>query len=97
MRGGAGNPAGFALDKVSVGTMGGGGAPAVGVLGKAAGDPRVGTRAAAGARFGGGAGGPAGGPMGEAVGGDTRFTLADVQRLPPCVLLSSCADVTVPW
>lgn len=30
-------------------------------------------------------------------GGLPDLGLEDVQRLPPCVLMSSCSDVTVPW
>ncbi len=87
------------MSEVAMGTMGGVGAPAGRASGEAAERDRVGTRAAPGARFGAraGAGAPAGGALGEVAGGDPVFTLADVQRLPPCVLLSSCTDVTVPW
>jgi hypothetical protein len=49
-----------------------------------------GAPAGAGARAGAGEAGPA-------ADGREELTLADTARLPPSVLLSSCADVTVPW
>jgi hypothetical protein len=38
------------------------------------------------------------GPEADGDGGSTlRLSVSEARRLPPTVLMSSCADVTVPW